>query len=131
MTCSGTIGAAIEASHCGKKAIAVSFAFMREEGFDDDDVHIACEISWKIIHKLLQNWPDDVDLFNINVPVFKNMPTELEVHISSIHQNSYAGLFKPKVFFSFFFFFFFFFSLFPFHQSTKLENNNDNNKNNK
>lgn len=34
-TASGTIGAAIEGALCGRRAIALSFAFYREIGYDD------------------------------------------------------------------------------------------------
>ena len=94
---SGTVGAAQEASFCGKRAIAVSFAFLRDEGYGDQEVERACRIALEVIKKLVEGWPAGVQLFNINVPVFMNMPKELEVYQTFIFQNTSASLFKEKV----------------------------------
>lgn len=65
---SGTIGGAMEAAACKKKAIALSFAF---DSRDHDPLIIkaACRHSVKLIEHLFNNWVHDVDLYSINVPL--------------------------------------------------------------
>jgi len=97
ITSSGTVGAAQEAAFCGKKALALSFAFFREEGYDDEDVNKACLISRDLVQKIYNSWPEGVGLFNINVPVFKGMGSSLEIFQTRIFQNSYASLYSVQV----------------------------------
>lgn len=65
---SGTLGGAMEAAVCGKKAVALSFAY-------DSRVHdpliigSACRHSVKLIEHLYDHWGHDVDLYSINMPL--------------------------------------------------------------
>ena len=65
---SGTIGGAMEAANCGKRAVALSYAFSSR---DHDPVVIseASRHSVKLIEHLAKNWKEGVDLYTVNVPL--------------------------------------------------------------
>ncbi|KAH8423878.1 putative acid phosphatase [Aspergillus melleus] len=65
---SGTIGGAMEAAACGKRAVALSYAFSSR---DHDPVVIAeaSGHSVRLIEYLAKNWVDGVDLYSVNVPL--------------------------------------------------------------
>ncbi|ORX53952.1 sure-like protein [Hesseltinella vesiculosa] len=90
---SGTIGSALEATVCSKKAIALSFPFYNRN-YTNDDILNACRQATDVILQLWKknNWPQG-GLFNINVPLTndKAMPVKL----TKFHQASYGSLFKP------------------------------------
>jgi len=69
---SGTIGGAMEAAVCQKKAIALSFAFWSRD-HDPELIAGACRHSVKLIEHLYKNWGSDVDLYSCNVPVVANV----------------------------------------------------------
>lgn len=73
LTCSGTVGAALEAASYGIAAIAVSMAadlaIQQSEEFVEIDWQAAQWILKKMIQKVLyRGMPDQVELWNINVP---------------------------------------------------------------
>ena len=69
---SGTIGGALEAAVCNKKAIALSYAF--DSRIHDPAVIIkASNLSVRLIEHMLTKWPADVDLYSINVPLRKEL----------------------------------------------------------
>ncbi|THC98982.1 hypothetical protein EYZ11_001533 [Aspergillus tanneri] len=65
---SGTIGGAMEGAACGKRSIALSYAFSSR---DHDPVVIAeaSRHSVRLIEYLTQNWAEGVDLYTVNVPL--------------------------------------------------------------
>lgn len=65
---SGTLGGALEAAICQKKAIALSFAFHTRE-HDPRIIAGACRQSLRLIEHLQSHWAEDVDVYSINVPV--------------------------------------------------------------
>lgn len=65
---SGTLGGAMEAAMCRKKAIALSFAYNPGEN-NPDRILGACMHSSKLIQYLYDHWAKDVDLYTINVPL--------------------------------------------------------------
>jgi tubulin--tyrosine ligase len=69
---SGTLGGALEAAVCRKKAIAISYAF---DSRNHDPVIIAgaSRQSVKIVEHLCKNWDSDVDLYSINVPLVQDV----------------------------------------------------------
>ena len=69
---SGTIGGALEGAVCGKKAIALSYAFDSRE-HDVDILAEAAQLSTRLVEKLAAEWPEDVHLYSINVPVRKGV----------------------------------------------------------
>ncbi|KAH8808458.1 tubulin-tyrosine ligase family protein-like protein [Xylogone sp. PMI_703] len=69
---SGTLGGALEAAVCRKKAIALSYAFF-SRNHDPDIIAGASTLSVKIIEHLYNNWGKDVDLYSINVPLIEDV----------------------------------------------------------
>lgn len=65
---SGTIGGAMEAAVCGKKAIALSFAFS-SRNHDPVIIAEASKHSVRVIEHLYSNWDNSVDLHTVNVPL--------------------------------------------------------------
>lgn len=71
---SGTVGGALEAALCKKKAIALSFASKGVQPLNT--IEAASRISVKLIENLYHNWGSGVELYNINVP----MAVDVEEH---------------------------------------------------
>lgn len=65
---SGTIGGAMEASVCGKRSIALSYAFSSRT-HDPVVIAEASSHSVKLIEHLYANWDENVDLYSVNVPL--------------------------------------------------------------
>ncbi|MCJ1464600.1 hypothetical protein MMC07_003213 [Pseudocyphellaria aurata] len=86
---SGTIGGAMEAALFRKKAIALSFAFNSRE-HDPKLIAGACRQSAKIIEHLCEKWPQDVDLYSINVPVVDGVE-ERKIWYTNVLQNYWSS----------------------------------------
>ncbi len=86
---SGTIGGAMEAVVCGKKAVALSFAF---DSRDHDPLIIgeACCHSVKLIEHLYDNWDHDVDLYSINVPLRQGIGNQ-KIMYTNLLKNSWSS----------------------------------------
>jgi 5'/3'-nucleotidase SurE len=71
---SGTLGAALEASVCRKKAVALSFAFFTRN-HDPLIIEGACRHSIKVIEALYKQWPTDgsTDLYSVNIPLVEGV----------------------------------------------------------
>lgn len=67
---SGTLGGALEAAVCRKKAIALSYAFF-SRNHDPEIVAGASRHSVRVIEALVRQWPEDgsVDVYSVNVPL--------------------------------------------------------------
>ncbi|KAH8553992.1 sure-like protein [Umbelopsis sp. PMI_123] len=89
---SGTIGAALEATLCNKKAIALSFAFY-DRDIKPSKIKNACKMAIKVIDKLMEiNEWQPAGLYNINVPLVEE---ECSVKVTNVYKTSYGSLFKP------------------------------------
>ncbi|KAI5467731.1 tubulin-tyrosine ligase family-domain-containing protein [Mariannaea sp. PMI_226] len=84
---SGTMGAALEAAVCQRKAIALSFAFFTRN-HDPVIIEAACRHSVRVIEALYKKWPTDgsADLYSVNVPLVEGIETNKTVY-TSILQN--------------------------------------------
>jgi len=69
---SGTIGGAMEGAMSGKPSIALSYAFDSRE-HDPEIISAASKLSTRLIEKLMKEWPNDVHLYSINVPLRKGV----------------------------------------------------------
>ncbi|KAB5543044.1 survival protein sure-like phosphatase/nucleotidase [Coniochaeta sp. 2T2.1] len=71
---SGTLGGALEAAVCGRKAIALSYAFFTRN-HDEKVVAAASRQSVKVVEALVRQWPEDgsVDLYSVNVPLVEGV----------------------------------------------------------
>ncbi|KAL4928416.1 putative acid phosphatase [Aspergillus undulatus] len=65
---SGTIGAAMEGAACGKRSIALSYAFS-SRNHDPVIIAEASKHSVRVIEHLAKNWDEGVDLYSVNVPL--------------------------------------------------------------
>ncbi|KAL4906108.1 hypothetical protein BDW74DRAFT_151291 [Aspergillus multicolor] len=65
---SGTIGAAMEGAACGKRSIALSYAFS-SRNHDPIIIAEASRHSVRVIEHLAKNWDEGVDLYSVNVPL--------------------------------------------------------------
>lgn len=70
---SGTVGGALEAALCRKRAIAISFA--SKDGQAPEVIDAAARISVRLIEKLYCKWGAGVELYNINVPMIPSVET--------------------------------------------------------
>ncbi|KAG9236938.1 survival protein sure-like phosphatase/nucleotidase [Amylocarpus encephaloides] len=77
---SGTLGGALEAAVCKRKAIALSFAFFSMEipkkidsAHDPEIIAAATSLSTKLIQYLYDNWGADVDVYSVNVPLVEDV----------------------------------------------------------
>jgi len=86
---SGTIGGALEAAVCQKKAIALSFAFFSRD-HDPELIAGACRHSVKLIEHLYKNWDSDVDFYSCNVPVVADVENHKTV-ITHALQNYWTS----------------------------------------
>ncbi|KAI5307581.1 hypothetical protein KEM55_007923, partial [Ascosphaera atra] len=86
---SGTLGGALEAAVCGKRSIALSYAFSSR---DHDPVVIAeaSKHSVKLIEHLHENWSQDVDVYSINVPLEPGVSGE-KILYTSMLQNTWKS----------------------------------------
>ncbi len=83
--CSGTIGVALEAALCKKKAVALSFD---KTASQDPDTIVACsKVSMRLIERLYSSWNACVGLYNINLPPMKDNRTP-RVYWTTVLQNS-------------------------------------------
>lgn len=62
----------MEAAACGKKAIALSYAFYSRE-HDPEVIAAASKLSVKLVEHFFHNWDKDVDLYTVNVPLIKGV----------------------------------------------------------
>ncbi|KAL8721984.1 MAG: hypothetical protein Q9225_001459, partial [Loekoesia sp. 1 TL-2023] len=69
---SGTIGGAMEAAVCRKRAIALSYAFFSRI-HDPEIIAGASRMSVKLIEHLMNNWDQGVDLYSVNVPLVEGV----------------------------------------------------------
>ncbi|OAF62187.1 hypothetical protein VC83_01017 [Pseudogymnoascus destructans] len=65
---SGTLGGALEAAVCKRKAIALSYAFLTRE-HDPKIIAGASRLSVKIVEHLVANWDANTDVYTVNVPL--------------------------------------------------------------
>ena len=87
---SGTIGGAMEAAVCRKRAIALSFAFSSRD-HKPELIAGACKHSIKLIDYLAANWGKDVDLYSINVPVDKDVGTSKVMYTNALQNYWTTG----------------------------------------
>lgn len=69
---SGTLGGALEAAVCRRKAIALSYAF-NTRNHDPVIIAGASRLSVKLVEHLMSNWDSDVDVYTVNVPLVEDV----------------------------------------------------------
>ncbi|OJJ51478.1 hypothetical protein ASPZODRAFT_127557 [Penicilliopsis zonata CBS 506.65] len=86
---SGTLGGALEAAVCGKRSIALSYAFS-SRNHDPVVIAEASLHSVRLIEHLCQNWAEGVDLYSINVPLEPGV-SENKVLLTEMLENRWSG----------------------------------------
>ena len=69
---SGTLGGALEAAICKRRAIALSYAFFNRN-HDPEIIASASRLSVRVIEYLAKNWGPEVDLYSVNVPLVEDV----------------------------------------------------------
>ena len=64
---SGTVGGALEAATCSKRAIAISFG--SKDPQPDEIIRAAARHAVKVVNYLYEHWHADAELYNLNVPM--------------------------------------------------------------
>ena len=82
---SGTLGGALEAAVCKRRAIALSYAFF-SRNHDPTIIAGASRLSVKLIEYLYANWGKEVDLYSVNVPLVDGVENK-KVMWTSMLQN--------------------------------------------
>ncbi|KAF2122913.1 acid phosphatase-like protein [Lophiotrema nucula] len=86
---SGTIGGAMEAAVCGKKSIALSYAFF-DRNHDAKIIAGASQLSVKLIEHLYSNWDDETHLYTVNVPLVEGVG-EKKILWTNMLQNTWKS----------------------------------------
>lgn len=86
---SGTLGAAMEGAISGYRSIALSYAFDSRD-HDLEIIKEASQLSARLIEKFVREWPDDVHLYSINVPLRKGV-TKNKILYTEMIQNQWSS----------------------------------------
>lgn len=87
---SGTIGAAMEGAVCGKRSIALSYAFS-SRNHDPVVIAEASRHSVRLIEYLARNWADGVGLYSINVPLEPGVSGNKTVYTQMLENQWKSG----------------------------------------
>ena len=87
---SGTVGGAMEAAVCRKRAIALSFAFFSRD-HDPELIAGACRLSVRLIEHLYNHWDEDADLYSCNVPVVADVGKHKVVYTHALQNYWTSG----------------------------------------
>ncbi len=85
--CSGTVGGAMEAALCRKKAIALSFAFKKSEQNSDVVIEATSKVAVKVIESLYSRWDNRVELYNVNLPPLYGAASPAAVYTSVLRNH--------------------------------------------
>ena len=86
---SGTIGGAMEAAVCRRKAIALSYAFYSRD-HDPGLIAGASRLSIKLIEHLYTHWDQNADLYTINVPLIEDVEKHKVLYTNTL-QNYWSS----------------------------------------
>ncbi|KAF9879676.1 TTL domain-containing protein [Colletotrichum karsti] len=93
---SGTVGGAMEAAQCGRRAVALSFG--SKEPQPDHVIRAACARATALIGDLAAEWHPEVEVYSINVPMVADV-AERPVRTTTTAQGRWVtgGLFSPMI----------------------------------
>jgi tubulin---tyrosine ligase len=72
--------------------MALSFAFF-DKSWNETDVNNACLLSSKLIDHLFQLWTPEVHLYNINIPLIKDV-LSTKIYFTRLLENKTGSLFR-------------------------------------
>lgn len=87
---SGTLGAALEGATMGMKSIAISYAFDSRD-HDPEIIAAASKVSTKLVEKFVKEWPEDVHVYSINVPLHEGVENQLITYTEMIQNRWTSG----------------------------------------
>lgn len=87
---SGTIGGALEAAMNGLRSIALSYAFDSRE-HDLEVISAASRLSTRLVEKLVREWPEDVHLYSVNVPLRQGVEGNKILYTEMIQNRWLSG----------------------------------------
>ncbi|KAL8823839.1 MAG: hypothetical protein Q9191_005507 [Dirinaria sp. TL-2023a] len=87
---SGTVGGAMEAAVCGKRSIALSFAFYSRD-HDPKLIAGASRHAVRVIEHLYNNWAADVDLYSINIPLIAEVESHPTLYTNALQNYWTSG----------------------------------------
>ncbi|EEY18929.1 hypothetical protein ACHAQF_005383 [Verticillium nonalfalfae] len=92
---SGTVGGALEAALCGRRAIALSFG--SKEVQPDRRTADACLRSCALVEELAREWAPGVELYSVNVPMVDSVTT-CPARYTKVAANRWSkgSLFAPE-----------------------------------
>lgn len=79
----------MEAAVCGKKSIALSYAFF-DRNHDAAIITGASELSARLIQHLFDNWNPDTHLYSVNVPLVENVGQK-KILYTNMLQNAWTS----------------------------------------
>lgn len=89
---SGTLGGALEAAVCKKRAVALSYAFF-SRNHDSEIIAAASRRGVRVIERLWEEWPKDgsVDLYSVNVPLVEGLEGKKVLYTEMLQNYWGAG----------------------------------------
>ncbi|KAL8926303.1 MAG: hypothetical protein Q9208_003025 [Pyrenodesmia sp. 3 TL-2023] len=87
---SGTIGGAMEAAVCRRRAIALSFAFF-SRNHDPEIIAGASRTSLKVVEHLMKHWDEGVDLYSVNVPLIEGVEEKKVIYTYALQNYWQSG----------------------------------------
>ncbi|KAK1450243.1 TTL domain-containing protein [Colletotrichum melonis] len=91
---SGTVGGALEAAQCGRRAVALSFG--SKDPQPPTTIRAACVRAVKLVEELASGWHPHVEVYSVNVPMVADVG-EAPVRLTKIAEGRWVtgGLFVP------------------------------------
>ncbi|KAK1725029.1 TTL domain-containing protein [Colletotrichum acutatum] len=91
---SGTVGGALEAAQCGRRAVALSFG--SKDPQPATTIRAACVRAVKLVEELVRDWHPQVEVYSVNVPMIADVG-EAPVRLTKTAEGRWVtgGLFVP------------------------------------
>ncbi|KAF2278648.1 sure-like protein [Westerdykella ornata] len=87
---SGTIGGAMEAAVCGKRAIALSYAFF-DRNHDARIISEASALAARLVQHLYDHWDEGTHLYTVNVPLVEGVEKRKVVYTEMLQNFWRSG----------------------------------------
>lgn len=87
---SGTLGGAMEAAVCKKRAVALSYAFF-SRNHDPEIIAAASGVSVRVIEHLWSHWNEAVDLYSVNVPLIEGVEAKKVLYTHALQNYWQSG----------------------------------------
>ncbi|KAH9242583.1 hypothetical protein K456DRAFT_1732369 [Colletotrichum gloeosporioides 23] len=91
---SGTVGGAMEAAQCGRRAVALSFG--SKEPQPEGTIRAACVRAAALVGELAKDWHPGVEVYSVNVPMVPGV-ADAPVRMTTTARGQWVtgGLFSP------------------------------------